>query len=193
MPPNSHTAFQGKIRDLRESEDKAPPQVGSKALAAFKRPQSQRRKDLSPFGARLDVNPCLQRAPQSGSCLNPFGTGTGPGAGELVELGRELDFDSWPQKNQRLKRPHHRVSPLVFHKDDDPQRKRPYHKHPVRSGKHTRGHLGPNIRALNSSANGKPGEAQSVGPGPREGPGKAYVWGRIFACGSIDDGRGRFA
>ena len=142
---------------------------------------------MSPFGARLDVSPCLQRAPQSGSRLSPFGTGTGPGAGEL---GRELDFDSWPQKNQRLKRPHHRVSPLVFHKDDDPQRKRPYHKHPVRSGKHTRGHPGPNIWALNSSANGKPGGSPERRPEsegrPWEGTGKAYVGAGIYACGSIE-------
>lgn len=32
----------------------------------------------------------------------------------------------------------------------------------------------------------KPGEAQSVGPGPREGPGKAYVGAGIYACGSIE-------
>ena len=64
---------------------------------------------MSPFGAKLDVSPCLQRAPQSGSCLSPFGTG-------------------------------------------------------------------------------KPGEAQSVGPGPREGPGKAYVGAGIYVCGSM---RGR--
>ena len=77
-----------------------------------------------------------------------------------------------------------------FHKDDDPQRKRPYHKHPVRSGKHTRGHPGPNIWALNSSASGKPGGSPERRPEsegrPWEGTGKAYVGAGIYACGSIE-------
>ena len=33
------------------------------------------------------------------------------------------------------------------------KRRRPYHKHPVRSGEHTRGHLSPNIWAINYGAN----------------------------------------
>ena len=33
---------------------------------------------------------------------------------------------------------------------------------------------------------GNQGEAQSVGPSPREDPGKAYVGAGIYACGSIE-------
>ena len=71
---------------------------------------------------------------------------------ELVELGRESGFDSCPQKNQRLKRPHHESRRWFFTRMTA-KRRRPYHKHPVRSGEHTRGHLSPNIWAINYGAN----------------------------------------
>ena len=71
---------------------------------------------------------------------------------ELVELGRESGFDSCPQKNQRLKRPHHESRRWFFTRMTA-KRRRPYHKHAVRSGEHTRGHLSPNIWAINYGAN----------------------------------------